>query len=83
VCFKKEAISPTQVELTCDDSNISITAPVAGSIFLVGDAAPNEPSKNLSRSRAYSAAVCRLYAFLFPRFRRLLLAKSFVTRMWP
>jgi hypothetical protein len=49
-----------QVGLGFDGFSISITAPVAGSIFLTGDAAPNEPNFSLSIACSYSTTDCRL-----------------------
>jgi hypothetical protein len=49
-----------QAELGFGGFSISITAPVAGSIFLTGDAAPNEPNFSLSIACSYSTAACRL-----------------------
>jgi hypothetical protein len=44
---------PTQVEPSFGGFSISITAPVAGSIFLTGDVAPDEPSFSLSIACSY------------------------------
>jgi hypothetical protein len=49
-----------EAELGFGGFSISITAPVAGSIFLTGDAAPDEPSFSLSIACSYSTAACRL-----------------------
>ena len=47
---------PRSFALGCGGFSISVTAPVVGSIFLTGEAAPDEPSNSLSSVCLYSAA---------------------------
>jgi hypothetical protein len=75
-----------QAELGFGGFRISITAPVAGSIFLTGEAAPVDPTKRLSTACSYSTAACRLKARIFATgdfaLRRVLL-KRLVGRVMP